>query len=69
MKENQKLNNNEKPNKMKVEMWKKEQQRKTKTKMQIQVTLFKDLRIRPFGHDNSLTPMLLIVGIENVHAL
>ena len=28
-----------------------------------------DLRLRPFGHDNSHKPPVLIVGIENVRAL
>ena len=32
-------------------------------------SLFKDLHLRSFGHDNSHTLIVLIVGIENVHAL
>ena len=28
-----------------------------------------DLHLRPFGHDNSHKPMVLIVGIENVRAI
>ena len=28
-----------------------------------------DLRLRPFGHDNSHKPLVLSVGIENARAL
>ena len=49
---------------------------KNKTKQQVWgshlalcTSMSNDLRLRPFGHDNSHNPMVLIVGIQNIRAL
>ena len=70
-KQNQKLKNNENPNKMKNEMGKKTITIKNKSwsgyrTWLSRTSLFNNLS---FSYDNSHTPMVLIVGIENVRAL